>query len=586
MAYVDASEISFGDFKPDESGKVWLDYEARAKLISQYEEEQRLLTKLLTEGLAQETDLMRLEFLLDELERLRRIHRAENDVLFFGMEYFSEDGNPGNPDNLIPEGVNVQNSANFHKMLCGLFDDITKGIQTKNVAWAVPRGHAKTAWISNIFLIHQVVFRKRKYIVLFSETTDVAGDFISWGRYQLKLNDKLRSDFGELLHVKPSMNELDNKYEYITKSNTKVEAKGLGTQTRGLRHGNSRPDLFILDDLESKESTNTPELIEKSKSWFREEMLPAMAKDGLCVYLGTILCYGSLLHYVIEERRDFESRKFSAIISYAEREDLWAEWRKIYRSDEAGAAEKARKFYEEHEEEMLKGAEILWPGYWTYYDLIVIREENGIKAFNQEYQNNPTDEERQIFKPESFTWFHPDDLDLKKFEFYAGIDIAMGKKGRGDYSVIVTIARNIDTGICYVYDAWMERAHPDILIRKVVDYTMKYQYQALAVEAQFAQEFIADKMAEELQRHGYPGHTRIRQIKQRTRKDLRIEALLPDIQNGRLRFSRFLDNDMVAQFEMFPMHAHDDFPDAVAMGYNIAKDSKAVVRTVRRMRRW
>src|SRR5699024_11326791 len=89
---------------------------------------------------------------------------------------------------------------------------------------------------SNIFLIHQIVFRHKKYIVLFSETTDVAGDFITWGRYQLKLNNKLREDFGELLHVQPSRNESDNKYEFITSSKIKVEAKGLGTQTRGLRH--------------------------------------------------------------------------------------------------------------------------------------------------------------------------------------------------------------------------------------------------------------------------------------------------------------------------------------------------------------
>ena len=585
MAYVDYSEVSFGNFVPDEDNGIWLEYNDRAKLISQYEEEQRLLTKLLTEGIAQEQDLIRLEFLLDELDRLRRIHRAENDVLYFGMEYFSENLNPGNADNMIPEGTTYENSADFHKMLCGLFDDITKGIQKKNVAWAVPRGHAKTAWISNIFLLHQVVFRKKKYIVLFSETTDVAGDFISWGRYQLKLNDKLRSDFGELLHVKPSMNELDNKYEYITKSNTKVEAKGLGTQTRGLRHGNTRPDLFILDDLESKESTNTTELIEKSKSWFREEMLPAMAKDGLCVYLGTILCYGSLLHYVIEERRDFESRKFSAIISYADREDLWSKWREIYRSDEKGAADRAEAFYRENEEEMLKGVEILWDGYWSYYELIVLKEENGIKAFNQEYQNNPTDEERQIFKPESFTWFITDDLKDKNLEFYGAIDISMGKH-RGDYSVIATIAKNVDTGTCYVYDAYMERIHPDVLIQKTVEYTLKYQYQALAVEAQFAQEFIADKMAEELHKHGYPGHTRIRQIKQRTRKELRIEALLPDIQNGKLRFNRTLDSAMMDQFEMFPMHNHDDFPDAVAMAYSVAQGGNAVVRTVSRMKRW
>src|SRR5690606_183066 len=116
-----------------------------------------------------------------------------------------------------------------------------------------------------------------------------------------------------------------------------------------------------------------------------------------------------------------------------------------------------------------------------------------IKAFNQEYQNNPTDEERQIFRPEYFTKFTESDLTTKKLQFYGGVDIAMGKQ-KGDYSVIVTIARNMETGVCYVYDVFMERCHPNRLIEKVTEYTLKYQYEALAVEAQFAQEFIAEQL--------------------------------------------------------------------------------------------
>src|SRR5690606_35706244 len=312
------------------------------------------------------------------------------------------------------------------------------------------------------------------------ETTDVAGDFISWGKFQLKLNEKLRSDFGELLHVQPSRNDLDNKYEFITSSNTKVEAKGLGTQTRGLRHGASRPDMFILDDLESDESTNTSELIEKSKTWFREEMLPAMAKDGICIYLGTILCFGSLLHYVLEERRDFESRKFSAINKFSERNDLWDEWRRIYRSDEANAADKAYEFFEKNKDEMLSGTEILWPRYFSYYELVVIREENGTKAFNQEYQNNPTDEERQIFKPEYFTWFDDDELANISTLNYGAVDPALGKE-KGDFSVIATGAVNQDTGTIYVIDAFMERCHPDVLIDELAKHTYEYQYEGLSV---------------------------------------------------------------------------------------------------------
>lgn len=562
----------------------WLEYDERADKIEEYEEEATLLGRLVRLGNASNTDLNRLEYLLDEVERMKRVHRGEHDVLYFGMTYFSEDGNPDNPDNLIPAGVNVDNAADFHKELTGMLDDVTLGRVKRNIAWGVSRRHAKTAWLSNIFLTHQLVYRHRRYIVLFSETTDVAGDFSSWSRYQLKLNEKLREDYGELLHVKPSMNEADNKYEFVTTTGAKVESKGLGTQTRGLRHGSTRPDLFILDDLESDESTNTTELIEKSKTWFREEMLPAMSREGLCVYLGTILCYGSLLHYVIEERKDFESRKFAAIKSFSEREDLWRDWRNIYREDDAKSADRAYDFYKEHEEEMLRGTEILWPGYWSYYELICIRENDGIKAFNQEYQNNPTDEERQIFKPEFFTWFDDEELENKNIKFYGGIDFALGKE-KGDYSVIVTIAKNEDTGVRYVYDVYMERVHPDVLMTEAVKATLKYQYESLGVESVMAQEFFADKLRDELRKHGYPSDTRLRYVKQRTRKELRIESMLPDIQNGNIRFHRSLSADAMAQFELYPMHKHDDFPDAVEIANRTASSGQVIFRTLNKRAR-
>ena len=347
---------------------TWYDYDARAARIELIEERIKRLEKLRKKGALRPSQVNDLISDKKALIRLKRIHRAEHDVLYFGMEYFSEDGNPDNPDNLIPAGVNVSNAAKFHVMLTDMLNDVTKGKVERHIAWACPRQHAKTAWLSNIFLIHQIVFRHKRYIVLFSETTDVAGDFITWGRYQLKLNERLRRDFGELLHVQPSRNELDNKYEFITTSNIKVEAKGLGTQTRGLRHGSTRPDLFILDDIESDESTSTADQIAKAKAWFNDSMIPALAKGGLVLYLGTILCYGSLLHYVLEERRDFDSRKFAAIESFSKRNDLWDEWRRIYREDTEDAPDLARQFYLDNESEMLEGASILWAGYWSYYD--------------------------------------------------------------------------------------------------------------------------------------------------------------------------------------------------------------------------
>lgn len=567
-------------------GGEWLDSSARQARIALIETRIAKFEKLRQAGALLPSQVQSLLADKKELIRLKRIHRGEHDVLYFGMEYFSEDGNPDNPDNLVPEGVNIGNAAEFHRQLTDMLNEVTKGRVDRHIAWACPRQHAKTAWLSNIFLIHQIVYRHKRYIVLFSETTDVAGDFITWGRYQLKLNEKLRKDFGELLHVQASRNELDNKYEFITSSKIKVEAKGLGTQTRGLRHGSTRPDLFILDDIESDESTSTADQIAKAKSWFNDSMLPALAKGGIVVYLGTILCYGSLLHHVIEERRDFDSRKFAAIESFATRTDLWDEWRRIYREDAADAPDRARRFFHDNEDAMLEGTSILWPGYWSYYELILIREESGTKSFNQEYQNNPTDEERQIFKPEYISWFDNEDLAQLRRNNYGAVDVAMGKE-KGDYSVIVSGAVNVDTGTLYIYDAFMQRCHPDVLIEELAAHTYENQYEGLAVEAQAAQEFIADKMRERLIAMGYPAHTRMKYIKHRTRKELRIEALLPDIQSGKIRFHRkFMNTPEMEQFEMYPMHAHDDFPDSVSMLTMVAAERQAVVRTVKRMNRW
>lgn len=167
---------------------TWLDRTARFKRIKLIEKRIDKLERLRKAEALMPSQIDTLITDKKELIRLKRIHRAEYDVLYFGMEYFSEDGNPDNPDNLIPKGVNVSNAAKFHKQLTDMLNDVTKGEVNRNIAWACPRQHAKTAWLSNIFLIHQIVFRHKRYIVLFSETTDVAGDFITWGRYQLKLN--------------------------------------------------------------------------------------------------------------------------------------------------------------------------------------------------------------------------------------------------------------------------------------------------------------------------------------------------------------------------------------------------------------
>lgn len=560
----------------------WLNFQERAKTIKMLRENIKIYRQLMKAGELTETDLAQLEMDLDDLERLERVHRGEHDMLFFMYEYFSEERNPGNPDNLIPAGITIEQAPWFHQELCRLLDAISRGDVHHNVAWSVGRQHAKTAYLSNGFLCHEVVYRLRKYIVEVSETTDVAGDFITWTANQLKHNQKLRQDFGELLHPKKTMNEADNRYEFITYSGTKVEAKGVGTQMRGLRHGASRPDLFLLDDLESKKNTNTPELRKQNKDWFREEMLQALSKDGgICVYMGTIVHYDSLLNYVINERKDFVSRKFPAILSWSERQDLWQIWREIYREDAEDSVRRADAFFEDNKEEMLRGTEVLWSARWSYLDLMKVLENEGTKAFNQEYMCNPVDEEAQVFKLEDMTFYRLEELP-EELEYFAGIDFAMGKE-KGDYSAIIVVGKS-PNDIFYVVDTFVERVHPDVLLEKAVEMTIKWELAGLGVEAQQAQEWFADKLQHELIKAGYPALTRLRKIKQRSRKELRIEAMLPDIQGGRIRFRKD-QRALLEQLELYPSHDHDDAPDALEMAIRASKTDNFQIKMARKRMR-
>lgn len=562
----------------------WLGYEEREQYLEELKRELELLNKLVEVGGAVMSDLDRIEYLLDRIEQVARIHRGETDFLFFMYAYFSEHMNPGNPANLIPEGQTMDTAADFHRYLCSMLDKVSKGEVEKNIGWSVGRDHAKTAYLSNGYSTHQTVYRHRHYIVVVSETTEVASDFISWTRHQLKYNEKLRNDFGNLLEERSTLNELDNQREFITSSGTKVEAKGVGTQMRGLRYLNHRPDLFILDDLESQENTATPELRAKNLRWFRGEMLEALGEGGIAVYMGTIVHYDSLLNYVLTERRDFQSKKFPAIVSWSEHPELWDEWQSIYREDRPDAGERADAFYEANKELMDKGTKVLWEGRYTYKYFMEKREEMGNREFNQEYLGNPVDPDSQIFNLEEFTFYHPNEIDRTELEYFAAVDLAMGKE-RGDYSAIVTLGKKPDSDIVYVIDAFADKITPDVFMGEIVQRAHYYEYEVIAVESNNFQEWFADQLADRLQETGYPANTRLRKVTNTKNKALRIEALQPEVISGRVRFNRE-HRLLLEMLEMYPNHNHDDLPDALAEAVKLVKGNTAQIKTSRLLDRW
>lgn len=574
----------------------WIERKERAELIATYTEYIKTVQQRLEDGLhVSEEDLIEVETLMDEVERLERIHRCEDDQLEFAIEYFSEARNPGNSGNW--DGFDLEkreDAAKLHKELNAIMDEVSTTRRNAKIAVAIARGHGKSSWLSKAFPLKEVVYRKRKYIIVISETPSVSVPNLEWLASQLKHNAKLRKDFGPLLAPKQQENIRDNNVEFIAWEQrgeqryplTKVEAASTGQALRGRNWNGIRPDLIICDDLEdAKSNAATPEQRAKLLDWIRSVVLPLGDPKGertAYVVMGTTVHHDSALMHILYRRTDFDTKVFRALIEPPTNMDLWNQCREIYQNhDNPNRREDAERFYSENKEAMDEGAEVLWEEFQPIWKLKTWKWDNGSKAFNTEYQNNPIDEESMIFNPENFTYW--DDINPSRefphseYTISIGVDVAMGKTDRGDYSAVVTTARNKETGVCYVIDAWGDKVHPDKFIEVVTDKVIEYEPDVIGVEAVALQEYFADSLSTYLQQRGYPTKRRLKKIHQRSRKELRIESMLPDIDTKKLQFSR-KHTLLLEQMELFGQGSNDDLPDSLQMSLSVSEDIKRTVR--------
>lgn len=516
-------------------------------------------------------DISSLEYLIKmykAIEREYRILRSEYDVLYFAYEYFSEEKNPENENNLIPKGGVFEEAPDFHIELCGKLDELNEK-PTKKICWSVPRGHAKSGYMSNVFPVHQITFKKRHYILIVSETGGMSRAFVEWVADQLKFNKKLREDFGEVLSPSKMANEQDNQDGFITHTGIKVQASSIGSQLRGSRNGAYRPDLVILDDLESSKNTNTKELREKNLHWFNSVIMPIgdITRTSF-VYMGTLVHGQGLLPHVLQ-RSDFDGRIYSAIVSEPERMDLWNHIDELLRDVEnPKREEEADIFYYANKEEMDKGARTLWNERFTYFELMKIKVNVGSKAFASEYLNKPSDDDSCIFKKDYFIYYDEHKIDIRKLEIYSFWDIAIGKNKRADYNAIVTIGRDRETGVLYILDAWAEKIPMHKALEVAVRKIRQWKPKVFGVETVQAQYDMYRQLKERCIKEGIYS-TRVLPVNPKGRKEERIEALEPLVEGGYIRFNKG-HRLLIEQLELFGSADNDDLPDALASAVEIA----------------
>lgn len=428
-------------------------------------------------------------------------------------------------------------------------------------AVAAPRGHAKSTNLTFKDDLHAILYQYKHYILILSDTYPQAAGFLEAISDELEENAAILEDFG------PLAGDVWREDVIVTKTKIKVQAKGAGQKVRGLKHKNWRPDLIVLDDIENDENVRTPEQREKLRSWFYKAVSKCGDTYTDFVYIGTVLHYDSLLINVMN-KPNYKSMKYQAVINFSA-SPLWDNWEAILIDKSNKNNEQAAlTFFEQHREEMLAGAEVLWEEKLSYYDLMVMRVSEGEASFNSEEQNEPIDPDDCLFNEERFDYYNPHDISFadKDFDFYGFVDPSLGKTKKSDFSAIITIAKSKSTGYMYVADADVERRLPSAIIDAVLSKAVWIQksfgkkYKGFGCETNQFQYFLKTELAKEsAKRHIY---LPIKEVQQTSDKVLRVQTLQPDIENKYIKFNR-QHKRLLEQLQYFPMADHDDGPDGL-----------------------
>ena len=472
--------------------------------------------------------------------------------------------------------------SGFHKDICNTLMEVSIGgsqkrTENRRLAFAAPRGHAKSTLVTLFYVIWSICYEKEKFIFILSATANQAQKLLSEIKVALQSNERLKQDFPEVFTKRENVQNKWTQHEIITENDICIAAYGWDQDTRGLRHHEDRPTLFILDDVDGDKNTYSAKSRENVYDWFNSTILKGGAKVFNTVAVGTLIHPDSLLAKLTDKtiRPDFESEVYRAVIKFSERTDLWQKWSNILFNrkelyQEQYGLKAADAFFNANKEAMLQGTKVLWPEMESYYLLMKIREIEGSYSFDSEKQNDPVNTKDSRYDPDKFHYWDDDGKSEAQllssfgnnFMFITACDPSVGIMDReADHSAIITLAKH--QGKLYVIDADIAPRPQDHLVQAIINYCkIRMPMDKLIVEGNLFPELLAKYIREQAARENIL--IPLKEIRTTKSKELRIFGMESYITTGTILFSK-KHTELLEQLKYFPRGDHDDGPDALEM---------------------
>lgn len=504
-------------------------------------------------------------FATESTARDIRRTKAQADFRFFARTYFPH----------YIKGAESLFHTWFYDHIPGLIDAPSGAL----INLSAPRGEAKSTLGTQLLALWCVVTERKHFMPIVMDAWDQAATMLEAIKTELTDNPRLAMDF----HDACGAGRVWNAGVVLTRNNRKIQAFGSGKKMRGLRHGPHRPDLVFLDDIENDENVRSLEQRKKLEAWVSKTVLNLGPPEGTMdvLYLNTILHYDSVANRYHSKAR-WTRRKFKAIVRWPDRMDLWEKWEELFineaASEDTGDADPsdigaAAAFYAANQAAMDAGAVVSWPTVRPLIKLMMIRAEDH-KAFDCEYQNDPTNTETALFTQMQY-WVQP----CRDWVFYGAHDPSLGKHNKGgDPCACLVGGFDRVHGILDVVEARVARMVPDRQIALIIEFQRTYKCLVWGFEAVQFQEFMRQQLVARSAAAGVP--VPAIPVIPHTDKELRIEGLSPHVNNGLIRFHQS-HTVLITQLRHYPEADHDDGPDALEILWKLAVNRAGGVPRIR-----
>lgn len=409
----------------------------------------------------------------------------------------------------------------FHKEIL----DLISNKDNRRIGAIAPRGHAKSTTVDMTYPMWAGCFEQEEFIVIISDTYTQAAEFINALKDEFEHNPKIKWLFGDM------KGDDWQDGEFVLSNGIKYAAKGSGMKIRGIRHRHTRPTLMIFDDIENDENIKSAEQRQKLYHWFTKAAIPALARGGRAVVIGTILHFDSLVNKVMKQQDVFKSWQTRVFYAITTEED---------------GTERA-----------------LWPEHRSLEKLRAMRDDPGDQdfigsiTFAQEYQHKPFSEEDAIIQPDWIKECEPSQVPDKhaRLARVLTIDPAASERQTADFTAMI-VADLYTDGNVYIRAIRNQRTSPSVTADTIRELDEIYKPQVIGIE-KGALGLVFRDLLEGLPVIGLePDKDKVR----------RLLAVSRFFEAGRVYTVKNIQNGQAFREQLieFPKGTHDDMVDAAA----------------------